>query len=659
MKLPFGLEVIKGPLKPVGSLPAITEEKEKSVTSYMKEIQGFGMRLSAYDYAKDTTTLTEIAKYNPWIASSIRAITRNSIQPIGQIWDPKTEKEVKVPEFEQLMIQPHPLFTQAKFRKYVNFYYAYFGIAFIYKIRMDNKRLIALQPLPSDRVQMNPALLAKGIIAWQLNNGAGLIDLPDDDLIVWMDDEFIDSYYTGGSKINHLLFSVANKNGADRFNKSTIENGGEFKGVLYTEQRLGEADIDLYQKQLKKRYGGADNAGKTAVLGSGLKYEKTGATIAEMAFDKLQQVSREEVLAIFKVPPVELGLTDSVNYANAKEQRKLFWETTLVPTFDSLASAISRDVLQKEFKTTYEYYFDYSAIPAMQQDLNTKLQSGLTMQLLGYDNETITSYLDLPKIKEAPETNIIVPEQKSIIIPNRFKSVFRDSAKELFGKSHLFVEIQFRRAVEKHFLNWRNDVLDQIKKDVKDEMSPKDKLLSYIDKRIGIANSDLKKLGVVMYAKVNDNIVKKLIDQYGLKWVESSRNIITTSNHLDNFTLVNATVDEQLKEAIKEAYLKGLQNNYSSGEMADAFINATKGVYKLADNRALLIARTETTSMSNDLMLDQYHENEVEKREWLTARDGDVRSIVDGAAFDHVAMDGQKAKLMESFKGPGCRRRTF
>lgn len=658
----FGIQIGGPKLVTTNAIESIDLAKGTTMPA-MTEVQGFGVKLGGNDHNKDIELIHKIARFNPWIASSIRAITRNSIQPVLKVWDPKSKKDVERDDLLALLRQPHPDFSEARFRKYLTFYYSFYGISFIYKVRMTSGKVIALQPLPVELVQLNQRKLAEGIVQWEFRNGTQLTPLDEKDLIVWYDDEFIDNYYKGGSKLSHLLFATINKNNADRFNRATIENGGEVKGVLYSEQRLTKDDISAYHEELNKRHGGPDKAGKKLILGNGLRYEQTGQTIQEMGFDKLQQVSREEVLAVFKVPPVELGLTDSVNYANAKEQRKLFWETTVIPTMDSLAAALTHGLLQAELGTTYEYYFDYSSIQALQTDLNLKLQSAQMMQFLGYPNTAITEYLDLPDLEDAPDLYTPAttdpsndPAQKAIIIPAKFKSVYRESMKDLFGKSHAYVEVQFKRAMEKYFIDWRNDVYEFIKNQfgIKDQRNPQDELLNFIDRRTTLADRDLKNLGSVMFSKVNEEIVKKLIAKYGLKWYELTQSIITTNKHMENFVLINKTVDEHLREKIRAAYLQGIQNNYSSGEMADAFIDATRGVYKLAEKRATLIARTETTSMANDLMLDQYGENGVEAREWLTAQDGDVRRISDGSQFDHAFMDGKVAKVGSMFYVPNA-----
>lgn len=674
-------------LDDAGINPADVLEKERAADDKIKTVTvntgktiSTGFNLGSINYEKEESNLHILAMYNVWAAASIRAITRNSITPILKIYNPVNNEDAENEPALALLRNPHPLFDYSRFMKYIISNRELYGDAYMYKIRMGNK-IIGLQPLPSELVTLDTRALAAGRQQYIFNSGTRPITIDRADLVIWSDNEYAVNYYGGTSKLKHLLFTLQNKNNADRFNKAVFENGGEIKGVLSTDQALTRDDREYIMAEIKKRHGGADKAGKFMVLGGGLKWTGTGQTNSEMGFDLLNRATKEEVLAIYKTPPIELGLTETVNYSNAKEQRRLFWETCLIPMLDSFAMALTLDIL-KEQKSAYAFYYDYSAIPAMQIDLNQKLDSAMRMQLIGYDNDTIAEYLDLPDIDNEPETGAETGAEKTIKkavptedtgrasghgqgdfiaafapLPAHIKNIVRENAKTEFIKAHGNIEGQFKIMLQKYFLKWRNDLLDAIKGEPKKMMKKigdPGALYAYLDERIEDAEAELEKIGLVMLSRAADDVAGRMIRLYNLEWTDSVNRQIIINNHTKRITLmVNETVDKQLRNRIRDAYTQGTLENFSVQDMANKFIDEVKDVYKMADKRAVLIARTETTAVSNDIMIDQFKENGINNLEWLTANDDKVRTIEDGAAFDHAAMDGVTTPVGIPFMVPG------
>lgn len=99
-------------------------------------------------------------------------------------------------------------------------------------------------------------------------------------------------------------------------------------------------------------------------------------------------------------------------------------------------------------------------------------------------------------------------------------------------------------------------------------------------------------------------------------------------------TNIAPSIFETVKEGVQQALRDGLAERESVREIAGRI----KQVYSMADTRALMIARTESTSSLNAGRLAMYSDPEaqVEKIKWLSARDAFVRDT-------HVLLDGQLA----------------
>lgn len=113
------------------------------------------------------------------------------------------------------------------------------------------------------------------------------------------------------------------------WNRHLLENGAEPGGVLTTEQELSDKAFDRLKAQWEARHGGPANAGKTAILEMGLKYEKLAQTQKELDFIESRKYNRDTILTQLGIPT---SLVDSTaNRANAETAKRMFEEDTIDP----------------------------------------------------------------------------------------------------------------------------------------------------------------------------------------------------------------------------------------------------------------------------------------------------------------------------------------
>jgi len=101
--------------------------------------------------------------------------------------------------------------------------------------------------------------------------------------------------------------------------------------ILETDEKLSEYEMDRVKKQVEDRYEGAVNAGRTLILGEGLKTKPLNAHPKDAGLVESRTMVRDEILAIMRVPKPILGITTEVNFANAREALKIFNDYTVRP----------------------------------------------------------------------------------------------------------------------------------------------------------------------------------------------------------------------------------------------------------------------------------------------------------------------------------------
>lgn len=186
----------------------------------------------------------------------------------------------------------------------------------------------------------------------------------------------------GLSPLSPLAQSADIDNAVTHFLQLFFQRGSVIPGLLSFDTKLSEDDVGLIRERWMERYGNYENWTDIGVLGRGGKYQRIGLNFEEMSFEGIDERNESRILAPFGVPGVligtRLGLTRGIR-SNAKELRRAFWEDTLIPE-------------NRLFEVDYQFYlrddeqfpaFDYSQVPALQQDVPTLTDAAFKMWSMG------------------------------------------------------------------------------------------------------------------------------------------------------------------------------------------------------------------------------------------------------------------------------------
>ena len=160
----------------------------------------------------------------------------------------------------------------------------------------------------------------------------------------------------------------------DRYDEALLQNGGSPGGVLTVDGPLTDADQRAIREAWQEAHGRPESHRKTAVLPQGTIYKEIGMTPQAMEHEKLRKWDRTTILSMFGVPPVVLGL-ETMNYATAREQNRIFWETTVLPYLDFLKDEIQYKLIKRINSPVSELLldFDISSVSALREDMDAKV----------------------------------------------------------------------------------------------------------------------------------------------------------------------------------------------------------------------------------------------------------------------------------------------
>lgn len=263
-----------------------------------------------------------------------------------------------------------------------------------------------------DAYQMKKALvedylLSKGgycYIERERNNVKALKYIPDNFINILRDPNPLDKYYTifcydqefyphdfikllrntkdGASGIgltqevgkaletayNTLLYQLA-----------LVKSGGNKKGFLKSQRKLGQEEIDLLKQAWANLY--ANDESNVVVLNNGLEFQEASNTSVEMQLDENKKTLQAEINNIFHI-------SDDYN--------KTF-KTAIYPIIKAFETAINRDLLLEKEKGKYFFEFDVKEI----------LRASLKERYEAYEIAKRTGWITINEIRRQENRNEI------------------------------------------------------------------------------------------------------------------------------------------------------------------------------------------------------------------------------------------------------------
>ena len=116
--------------------------------------------------------------------------------------------------------------------------------------------------------------------------------------------------------------------------------------VLQTDQALTDQTVRRLEDRVTDRFAGRQNWHRPMVLEQGLKASPWTLTPAEMDYMNSARMTRDEILAIFRVPPPITGVIENVGLGGEIwfGARVMFSEGTIQPKLDLIGQALTRDL---------------------------------------------------------------------------------------------------------------------------------------------------------------------------------------------------------------------------------------------------------------------------------------------------------------------------
>ncbi len=501
--------------------------------------------------------------------------------------------------------------------------------------------------------------------------------------------------YHGQGSLEPVKGSLLNDTYAENYDNRFFKNGAIPPAFLKTEKTLTKEQREELKASWSKAYAGVANSHKIALLEAGLDFSSSNQSHKDMEFVEGRKVNMARVLGSLGVPPVMIGNLDAATYANAKEQKRIFWENTMIPKLKKMAAFLTKRLHLMGESPDMVVVFDTSGVEALQEDAQMRAQTakvwvdaGVPLNevirifgpegmdtveggdvglvhagLVSLEEAALGSAADpaaqdgegTPEDAPAPDPNAVDAEDPAAdpVEPGakglRSTKAQDDALWRSFMSRQKGDVARLRVVVKRIFKAQRAKVLAKIEAHYPDVRAmPEAKTRApHIDVFLLNTQEETKNLG-----NAAKPLIKKTYASFGADalaeigaGIDFNLESVAAVKFLDTRVFrfaeqVTETTENRLRTILEDA----LTNGVSQADLVDSI----KAEFRFAESyRAARIARTETQIAANAGNYDGYKQGGVEQVKWLSSRDEKVRD-------SHKDAEGQIVDVGDPFDVGGA-----
>lgn len=238
------------------------------------------------------------------------------------------------------------------------------GHAFWWKKRGPGGVIVGLYPLHPSNMSVQDGL-------WTFDNGTATIrDIPDSDLVHF-------SRFQSLSPLEPLRSTLENEWHARNATSSFWLRGARPGMALTHPANLSAAAQDRLKAQIDSVHSGSGNTGSTIVLEEGMVPKTMSLTNEEAQYIETRKLNREEVCAVYDVPPPVVHILDHATFSNITEQMRSMYRDTMAPPLSRHEATIDLELRRVEWPDD-DVYAEYLMDEVLRGDFEAR-QTALKM----------------------------------------------------------------------------------------------------------------------------------------------------------------------------------------------------------------------------------------------------------------------------------------
>lgn len=259
--------------------------------------------------------------------------------------------KIKTPDTAYLWLRPNPEQTRQTFWERV-FADEVRGNAFIWVEKDDLSRPLNIWHIARRRMKVGRTEKLQKV--YELDGYLPMIDYKDGGEIVhipnWGED------IVGYDPVNIAAESIALGLSAQEYAARSLSQGSYPSGLLTSDMHLTPEQAKEVGARWDAAHAGIRNALKTAVLGSGAKFQQVSVDPEKMQLESLRQYQRGEIATLLGLPPFLLGDMDHASQGGGnglEEQNRVLIQFNFQGHTNAVEQAVSDALLVRELTNRY------------------------------------------------------------------------------------------------------------------------------------------------------------------------------------------------------------------------------------------------------------------------------------------------------------------
>lgn len=233
-----------------------------------------------------------------------------------------------------------------------------------------------------------------------------------------------DDPYRGLGPVQSLLADLDATRFSAEWNRQFFLNNAEPGGIIRSERRLSDTQLEEFQTRWAESHQGIGNAHRVAVL-ENMDWIERKFTNRDMQFAELRDVSSQVILEAYGMPKFAVGRVDDVNRATADASDAWFAKSITVPRCERIKGALNTRFLPLFGPGSDQLEFDY--VTPVEEDyeranltLKTRAEAWVALVTAGMDPVDAAKICGLPEdfTFEKPEPPTIAPPPGGADDPN-------------------------------------------------------------------------------------------------------------------------------------------------------------------------------------------------------------------------------------------------
>jgi HK97 family phage portal protein len=306
-------------------------------------------------------------------------------------------------------------------------------------------------------LQCTPKISKDGqsIEAWKVKlatptggSSAKEVIVPLSDIIQW---KYPNPYnkFRGMAPLTAARLSIEQDLNMATWNAGFFQNGLRNPIALLLKQTFNDPQRKEYMNRMKQNFMGFVKGQLPLLVEGGVDVRVLQNTMKDLDFVEGKELTREELCAVYNVPPAQVGIFRYANYSNTKEQRTILYQNTLKPKMTYYRDLFQQTILDQYFPGVFcdwewESVDAFKEDPVVEANVNyTVSQTAAVLFGLGYDQKQISYMLKRPEYDPENHTASVllepeIPEPEGIKGPTYApaKTRTRVYADKSFLQSH-------------------------------------------------------------------------------------------------------------------------------------------------------------------------------------------------------------------------------